>query len=80
MIWNAKSSQRVVRELVEWDGREHPKSDPFLFQGRVLAVPVPLSLATEIALKAWQCRERKGAPDHGHEVIRWLGGGRAKAA
>ena len=31
--------------------------------GTVLAGPILLSLAMEITLKAWQCREQKGKPD-----------------
>ena len=41
-----------------------------LFEGTFLAVPNLLSLATEIALKAWQCRERQKAPDHIHNLLK----------
>ena len=57
MIWNAKSLQRVMKELERY-GSESSTSDPLLFQGSGLAGPILLSLATEISLKAWQCRER----------------------
>ena len=72
MIWTAKSLQRVAKEL-ERHG-EPPQSDPLLFSGKLLAVPVLLTLATEIALKAWQCRERKGKPDHGHDLLELFDG------
>ena len=68
MIWNAKSLQRVVKELERY-GSESSMSDPFLFKGSGLAEPILLSLATEIALKAWQCRERKNAPDRTHDLL-----------
>lgn len=69
MIWNAKSLQRVVKEL-ESNGSESPGSDPFLFSGKSLAVPVLLSLATEIALKALQVREQDGSHDRGHDLLK----------
>ena len=46
MIWNAKSLQRVVEKL-ERNGSESPQSDLLHIQGRALAVPILLSLATE---------------------------------
>ena len=68
MNWNAKSLQRVVKEL-ERQGAESWTSDPLLFQGSGLAGAILLSLATEIALKAWQCRERKDDPDRTHDLL-----------
>ena len=68
MIWNAKSLQRVAKELERHE--ESPQSDPLLFSGRFLAGPNPLTLATEIALKAWQCQERKGKPDRSHDLMK----------
>ena len=38
--------------------------------GRLLAVPNLLSLATEIALKAWQCREQLKAPERTHDLLK----------
>lgn len=35
----------------------------------MLAGAILLSLATEIALKAWQCRKRKGVSDHTHDLL-----------
>lgn len=73
MIRNAKSLQRVVKELERHES-ESWTSDPLLFQGSGLAGSILLSLATEIALKAWQCRERKGAPDRTHDLLRLFEG------
>ena len=73
MIWNAKSLQRVAKEL-ERNGSESPQQDPFLFSGILLAGPILLSLATEIALKAWQCRERKGKPEKIHDLLKLYDG------
>ena len=69
MIENAKSLQRVAKEL-EKDELEAGQSDNWLFQGMVLAGPILLSLATEIALKAWQCSEREKAPDRTHDLLK----------
>ena len=52
-----------------WSGTDH-----LLFSGKFLAVPILLALATEIALKAWQCRERKGKPDNSHDLLRLFDG------
>lgn len=73
MIWNAKSLQRVAKEL-ERKESESPQQDSFLFMGKALASPILLSLATEIALKAWQCRERKGKPEKTHDLLRLFEG------
>ena len=79
MIENAKALQSVVKELEKdkskpslsdrWDNRNRGTQDQLLFLGKFLAVPNLLSLATEIALKAWQCRERQKAPDHIHNLL-----------
>ena len=78
MIRNAKALQRVVKEL----GKNRPKpsdgwgkwgrgtEDLLLFEGTFLAVPNLLSLATEIALKAWQCREQLKAPERTHDLLK----------
>ncbi|MYA60347.1 MAG: hypothetical protein F4X40_07310 [Chloroflexi bacterium] len=39
-----------------------------------MAGPILLTLAVEIALKAWQCRERNGAPDHCHDLLKLFEG------
>ena len=73
MIWNAKSLQRVVEEL-EGDGSEPSPADSQVLQGTILAGSILSSVATEIALKAWQCRERKDVPDHTHDLLRLFKG------
>ena len=69
MIWNAKSLQRVVKEL-EPKESESPQSDQILFNGKFLAGPILLSQAIEIALKAWCCREQKKAPEKTHNLLK----------
>ena len=69
MMSNAKSLQRVVKEL-DRNGSTSPQSDPLLFSGAFLASPILLSFAIEIALKAWQCREQKKEPDHTHDLLK----------
>ena len=68
MIENAKALQRVVKELEK--NRPVPSlQDKLLFLGTGLAVPNLLSLATEIALKAWLCWEQKG-PERTHDLLK----------
>ena len=68
MMETAKGLHRVADEL---HGRNtSPKSDQALFSGEFVAVPVLMALAMEIALKAWQCRERKRKPDRGHDLLK----------
>lgn len=71
MILNARSLQAAARQLAsDPDPRENePPPDSFYYNGRFLAGPILLALATEIALKAWQRRERAGAPDHNHNLV-----------
>ena len=71
MILNAWSLQATARQLVsDPDPRKNePPSDTFHHNGRFFAGPILLALATEIALKAWQCRERAGAPDRTHDLV-----------
>ena len=69
MIWNAKSLQRVVEKL-ERNGSESPQSDLLHIHGRALAVPILLSLATELALKALLCLERKKDPPRIHDLLK----------
>ena len=68
-ISNAKSLQRVVDKL-EWNESEHPQSDLLLFSGTILAGPILLSLATELALKALLCLEQKKAPPRSHDLLK----------
>ena len=60
MIQSARSLQRVANEL-ESKGHEPESSDEWPFEGIFLACPILLSLATEIALKAWQCSEQRAS-------------------
>ena len=71
MILNARSLQATARQLAsDPDPCENePTPDAFHYNGRFLAGPILLALATEIALKAWQCRERAGAPDRSHDLV-----------
>ena len=80
MIRNAKALQRVVKELEKnkpkpspsdgWGKWDRGTENQLLFMGRFLAVPNLLSLATEIALKAWQCREQQKAPERTHDLLK----------
>ena len=72
MIWNARSLQTVAKQLAS--DRVTPVEDVFLFTGQQLAEPILLALATEIALKAWQCRERKGPPESEHDLLKLFEG------
>lgn len=67
MMEHARALLRAAQEM----GRDSPSpaSDLDLFSGRLIAVPVLLSLATEVALKAWLCREGK-APVRSHDLFR----------
>ena len=69
MIWSARSLQRVANEL-EKNVHETESSDERLVEGKFLACPILLSLATEIALKAWQCSERQAPPDRIHDLLK----------
>ena len=68
MIENARSLQRVAKE-VEKNISESTEADTVLFLGKLMASPILLSLAIEIALKAWWCRERKEAPGRIHDLL-----------
>ena len=72
MIDNAKALQKVANQLAP-DQESPMESDIFLFTGKIMVVPILLSLATEIALKAWQCRERKKAP-YTHDLLKLFEG------
>lgn len=69
MMDHARALLRVAQELDK--GNSSPASDRDFFSsyGHAIAMPVLLSLATEIALKAWQCREGK-APIRSHDLFR----------
>lgn len=72
MIHNARSLHAVAQHLVsDPDPGETRISDAdgLFGTGRFFAGPVLLALATEIALKAWHCRETKGPPRRRHDLI-----------
>ena len=69
VIDEAKSLHRYAMEL-ERNESESSQSDPFLFMGKSRAVCILLSLATEIALKAWQVGEGKKEPDRTHDLLK----------
>ena len=73
MIRRARSLGRLVEEIEKARGHRG-SADALLFEGSSVAVPVLLSLATEIALKAWQYRERNGAPDRTHDLLELFDG------
>ena len=68
MIGTAKSLQSAVKGL-EKDVDETELSDNWMFKDRFYAVAILLSLAIEIALKAWQCSEREKEPDRTHDLL-----------
>ena len=68
MIQNAESLQRVAKHLEE-NSFESSESDPVLFTGKVLASPILMTLAVEIALKAWLCQEQKKDPPLTHDLL-----------
>ena len=66
VIEDARALQRVAKE----NGSE----DPLLSRGMYLAEPILLSLALEMALKAWQRRERQEAPEPTHDLLKLFKG------
>ena len=68
MIRRAISLSRVAEEI-DKGAEKAGLEDALLFEGVMLAEPVLLSLGAEIALKAWQCRERNGVPDRTHDLL-----------
>ena len=72
MIWTARSLQCLVEELNQRQKSSQP--GPLLFQGKFVAIPVLLAFATEIALKALQCLERRAKPDYGHDLLKLFDG------
>lgn len=69
MMRRARDLRRVAEHLDDVSSAPKPKDDR-LQVGSIVTVPVLLSLATEIALKAWQCRERNGPPDQTHDLLK----------
>ncbi len=69
MMDNARSLQRVVQDI-ERDTKQSLESDLLLFKGQLLAGPILLSLAAEIALKALLCWEKNKAPVRTHDLLK----------
>lgn len=69
MIENARSLQIVAKELGK-NGNAAGQKDYRLLLGMGLASSILLSLATEIALKAWQCSDRGRAPVRDHDLLK----------
>ena len=69
MMSQARALRRVAEHLDD-DGKAPEPWDSRLNEGKFVAVPVLLALSTEIALKAWQCRERNGPPDQTHNLLK----------
>ena len=69
MIENAKALRRAAKEL-EQHRSKTDQTDNLLFLGVLLAVPDLLLLATEIALKAWHCREQNVASKPTHNLLK----------
>ena len=67
MICNAKSLQEVANHLAA-DMEPESKSENFLFSGKFMSTPILMALATEIALKALQCQERKRSAMRTHDL------------
>ena len=67
MIRYAKSLQDVAKHL---ESDMKPQSDSYLFGGKFMAVPILMSLATEIALKALKCQECKEPPKRTHDLLK----------
>ena len=75
VIWNpdlmmirASELGRLVKHL------SAGQSDGSSFEGTTVAAPILLSLAAEIGLKAWQCKERNGPPDKTHDLLKLFDG------
>lgn len=66
MIDHALSLQQVANHLNE---DMDTKPDSTLFNGMFLAVPVLMTLAVEIALKALKCQEDKEKPNQVHNLV-----------
>lgn len=69
MMHNARSLQRVVQDI-EQGSKQSSESDLLLFRGQLLAVPILLSLAAEIALKALLCWEKNKTPVQSHDLFK----------
>ncbi len=67
LMGQAQSLQRVAETLQPDVELDVPGSA--LYRGKTVVVPMLLGLATELALKAWQCESRKGPYDRSHDLV-----------
>ena len=67
MMGEAQALQRVA-EMLQREV-ESDRADNALSRGKFVAVPILMGLATEIALKAWQCETREGPHDFSHDLL-----------
>ena len=51
------------------EGEEIPHFDGNYFRGRFLSIPLLLSYAIELVLKAWKCREGSGPHLYTHDLL-----------
>lgn len=68
MMDHTRALLRVAQEVDKDNPSPASVPDFFSSYGQAIAVPVLLSLATEIALKAWLCRKGK-APIRSHDLF-----------
>lgn len=67
LMGKAQSLQRVAEVLQPDMETDLPGSA--LYKDKTVVVPMLLGLATELALKAWQCESRKGPYDRSHDLL-----------
>lgn len=67
MMARANELRRLVDHLDDADSSG--RTEGSRLKGTSTAVPILLSFAVEIGLKAWQCRERDGPPDQTHDLL-----------
>ena len=69
MMDHARALLRVAQEVDRDNSSPASAPDFFSSYGRTIAVSILWSLAMEVALKAWRCREGK-APIRSHDLFR----------
>ena len=69
MMDHARALLRVAQEVDRDDSSPASTPDFFSSYGHTIAVSILWSLAMEVALKAWRCREGK-APVRSHDLFR----------
>ena len=75
VIWNPDLMMIRARELGRLVGHlSAGQRDGPSIEGTTVAAPILLSLAAEIGLKAWKCKERNGSPDKTHDLLKLFDG------